>query len=140
MKIRKTLIFCTSFICFINLISLGSSKDSFYNTIKEIWSYSFNFLYLPGDFKVAWHSKSWNSNASNTLRLAVLSEWSGKKHIHFFLMGRGVSNEVDIHSPIFWLIWVVKYWNQNTPRPFGVLRDRPKVSYIFGKLVNRAIR
>ena len=30
--------------------------------------------------------------------------------------------------------------NQNTPRPFGVLRDRPQVLYIFGKLVNRAIR
>ena len=30
--------------------------------------------------------------------------------------------------------------NQNTPRLFGVLRDRPQVLYIFGKLVNRAIR
>ena len=28
---------------------------------------------------------------------------------------------------------------QNTPRLFGVLRDRPQVLYIFGKLVNRAI-
>ena len=28
----------------------------------------------------------------------------------------------------------------NTPRCFGVLRDRPQVLYIFGKLVNRAIR
>ena len=30
--------------------------------------------------------------------------------------------------------------NQNTSRCFGVLRDRPQVLYIFGKLVNRAIR
>ena len=30
--------------------------------------------------------------------------------------------------------------NQNTPCCFGVLRDRPQVFYIFGKLVNRAIR
>ena len=30
--------------------------------------------------------------------------------------------------------------NQNTPCSFGVLRDRPQVLYIFGKLVNRAIR
>ena len=30
--------------------------------------------------------------------------------------------------------------NQNTPSCFGVLRDRPQVLYIFGKLVNRAIR
>ena len=44
------------------------------------------------------------------------------------------------HSHIFWLIWVAKYWNQNTPHSFCVLRDRPQVLYIFGKLVNRAIR
>ena len=31
-------------------------------------------------------------------------------------------------------------WNQNTPSSFGVLRDRPQVIYIFGKLVDRAIR
>ena len=30
--------------------------------------------------------------------------------------------------------------NQNTPRLFCVLRDRPQVLYIFGKLVNRTIR
>ena len=30
--------------------------------------------------------------------------------------------------------------NQNTPCGFCVLRDRPQVLYIFGKLVNRAIR
>ena len=30
--------------------------------------------------------------------------------------------------------------NQNTQRPFDILRDRPQVLYIFGKLVNRAIR
>ena len=30
--------------------------------------------------------------------------------------------------------------NQNTPRSFCVLRDKPQVLYIFGKLVNRAVR
>ena len=30
--------------------------------------------------------------------------------------------------------------NQNTPRCFGILRDRPQVLYIFGKLLKRPIK